>query len=74
MKLNQPLLTIEELRALGVAFFHLFALVGSRLHVAVRHGEHRRPRLHQELAHLHVVAGRGAVKRCPDVVFKKNEE
>lgn len=72
MTSNQCLLTIEELGALGVAFFHLFAFVSSRLHVAVGHGEHRCPRLHQELAHLHVVAGRSAVKRRPGVMFKNN--
>lgn len=58
-------LTVEELRALAVAFFHLFAFVGSCLHVAVSHGEHRGSGLHEELAHLHIVAGSGAVERRP---------
>lgn len=71
MKLSQFLLTIEELRALSVAFFHLFTFVSSRLHVAVCHGKHRRSGLHEELAHLHVVAGRSTVKRRPKVKIQK---
>jgi len=58
-------LTVEELGALGVAVLHLLTLVGGRLHVAVRGGEHRRPRLHQELADLDVVTGGGAVEGGP---------
>lgn len=58
-------LTIEELRALAVAFLHLFAFISGCLHVAVSHGEHRGSRLHEELAHLHVVAGSSAVERRP---------
>lgn len=58
-------LTIQELGALGVALLHLLALVSSRLHVAVGHGKHGRPRLHQELAHLHVIAGGCTVQRGP---------
>ena len=57
--------TVQKLRALGVALLHLLALVRGSLQVAVGHGEHRGPRLHQELTHLHVVAGRGAVQRGP---------
>lgn len=58
-------LTIQELGALRVAFLHLLALVRGRLHVAVGHGKDGRPRLHQELAHLHVVAGCCTVQRGP---------
>lgn len=65
LKETPPSLTVEELGALGVAVLHLLALVGGRLHVAVCGGEHRRPRLHQELAELDVVAGRGAVEGGP---------
>lgn len=59
------LLTIEELRALGVALLHFFTFISSRLHVAVSHREHCSTRLHQELAHLHIIAGCSTVKRCP---------
>lgn len=58
-------LTIQELGALRVAFLHLLALVRSRLHVAVGHGKHGCPRLHQELAHLHVIAGCCTVQGGP---------
>lgn len=74
MKLNQLLQTVEKLRALSVALFHLFTFVSSRLHVAVSHGKHRCSRLHQKLAHLHVVAGGGAVKRRPNVKVQKVQE
>lgn len=57
--------TVEELRALGVALLHLLTLICSRLHVAVCGGEHGRPGLHEELAHLHVVTGGGAVQGSP---------
>lgn len=57
--------TVEELRALGVALLHLFTLIRSRLHVAVRGSKHGRSRLHEELAHLHVIAGGGTVQRSP---------
>lgn len=58
-------LTIEELRALSVALLHLFTFISSCLHVTVSHRKHGCSRFHQELAHLHIVAGRSAVKRCP---------
>lgn len=58
-------LTVEELGALGVTFLHLLTFVGGCLHVAVRGGEHRRPRLHQELTDLNVVTGGSAVERRP---------
>lgn len=58
-------LTVEELGALGVALLHLLTFVGSRLHVAVCGGEHRRPRLHQELTDLNIVTGGGAVEGSP---------
>lgn len=58
-------LTIQELGALRVAFLHLLALVRSRLHVAVGHGKDGCPRLHQELAHLHVIAGCCTVQGGP---------
>lgn len=74
MKINQSLLTIEKLRALSVAFFHLFTFVSSRLHVAVSHGKHGCSRLHQKLANLHIVAGGSAVKRCPVVKIQKAKD
>lgn len=74
MTLEQLLQTVEELRALGVALFHLFTFVSSRLHVAVSHGKHGCSRLHQKLAHLHIVAGGSAVKRCPNVKIQKVQE
>lgn len=74
MTLKQWLLTIEKLRALSVSFFHLFTFVSSRLHVAVSHGKHRCSRLHQKLAHLHIVAGGSAVKRCPNVKIQEVKE
>lgn len=58
-------LTIQELGALRVAFLHLLALVGGRLHVTVGHGKDSCSRLHQELAHLHVIAGCCTVQRGP---------
>lgn len=58
-------LTVQELGALRVAFLHLLALVRGRLHVAVGHGKDSCPRLHQELAHLHVIAGCCTVQRGP---------
>lgn len=74
MKLNQLLQTIEKLRALSVALFHLFTFVSSRLHVAVSHGKHRCSRLHQKLAHLYIVAGGSAVKRRPNVKNQKVQD
>ena len=65
-------LTIEELGALGVALLHLFTFISCRLHVAVSHSEHCGPGLHQELAHLNVVAGCSTVKRCP--VLEKRQQ
>lgn len=58
-------LTVEELGALGVAFLHLLTFVSSCLHVAVRGGEHRRARLHQEFTDLHIVTGGSAVEGSP---------
>lgn len=58
-------LTIKELRALGVALLHLFTFISCCLHVAVSHSEHGCTGLHQELAHLHIVAGCSTVKRGP---------
>lgn len=58
-------LTVEELIALGVAVLHLVTFIGSRLHVAVCGGEHRRPRLHQELTDLNIVAGGSTVEGSP---------
>lgn len=67
-------LTVEELGALGVAVFHLLTLVGGRLHVAVRGGEHRGPRLHQELADLNIVTGGGAVEGRPGDEERERKE
>lgn len=70
-------LTIEELRALGIALLHLFTFISCCLHVAVSHSKHCCTRLHQELAHLHIVAGCSTVKRCPMLrgwVRKEKEE
>lgn len=58
-------LTVQELGALRVAFLHLLALVRGRLHVTVGHGKDSCPRLHQELAHLHIIAGCCTVQRGP---------
>lgn len=59
------LLTIEELGALGVALLHLFTFISRRLHVTVSHSKHCSTRLHQELAHLHIVTRGSTVERCP---------
>lgn len=58
-------LTVEELIALGVAVLHLVTFIGSRLHVAVCGGEHRRPRHHQELTDLNIVAEGSTVEGSP---------
>lgn len=60
-------LTVEELRALGVSLLQLLTLLRRRLHVAVGGGEHGRARLHQELAHLDIIAGSCAVQGRPTV-------
>lgn len=61
----QRSLTIEKLRTLGISFLHLFTFISGGLHVAVSHSKHCCSGLHQEFAHLHIVAGRSAVKRRP---------
>jgi len=58
-------LTIEELRALGIAILHLFTLVSSCLHVTICSGINSCPRLHQELTDLNVVAGSSTMKGGP---------
>lgn len=63
--MHDVFLTVEELRALSVAFLHLLTLVSGRLHVAVRGGEDRCPRFHQELTDLNVVTGGGTVEGSP---------
>ena len=65
-------LTVEELGALSVAVLHLLTFVGGSLHVAVCGGEHRRPRLHQELTDLNVVAGGSTVEGSPGDEETKN--
>lgn len=57
--------TVKELRALGVALLHLLTLVRGGLQVAVGCGKHGGSGLHQELTHLHIVAGGRAVQRGP---------
>lgn len=62
---NRRFLTVEKLGALGIAFLHLLAFIGCRLHVAVCHGVYSSSGLHQKLTHLHVITGGGTMQGSP---------
>lgn len=62
---NRFCLTIEELGALGIAIFHLLALVSSCLQVTICCGKYSCSRLDKELTDLNVVTGGSTVKGCP---------